>query len=463
MYWDGNRWASDQRSPIAPSPDPRRRTRDWFATLPMILLIPALIIPMLSAGAATPTASLTVKGSAVPGGTVTLYGDGLPQRTWIQVQWNGTTEGMPSVRTSSDSKLTTAILVPASAAPGTHTIAAVALERGNKGGDKNSLAAAVEAATVYASVSVSVSSAAADPTPTPTPAPTATPVPTPVPTPSPTPQATPTPTPVPTPTPAPTPVPTPTPSATPAPTPVPTPSPAATPASGMPTGNLPGWTMAFNDDFAQNVSQGRFLTDMGSRWYAYDYGWKDTSRNGTYDPSIISVHDGLLDAHIQTTNGVHRVAAFGPKFSGGATSQLYGRYAIRFKVDSMRGYKGAWLLWPNSNVWPRDGEIDFPEGDFDSTIHAYMHRQGATTGSDQDAFTTSARWTDWHTAVTEWSPTAVRFYLDGNLIGTSTQRIPNTAMRWTIQNETTLGGFLPADSTNGHVLVDWVAVWRYTP
>ena len=63
------------------------------------------------------------------------------------------------------------------------------------------------------------------------------------------------------------------------------------------------------------------------------------------------------------------------------------------------GYKTAWLLWPRSEVWPRDGEIDFPEGDLDSTIHGFVHRQGATSGSDQYAVSTSATYTSWHTAV----------------------------------------------------------------
>jgi beta-glucanase (GH16 family) len=226
---------------------------------------------------------------------------------------------------------------------------------------------------------------------------------------------------------------------------------------------MPGWSIAFSDDFTQNLAEGQFPSNVSSRWSAYPYGWQDTSRHGTYDPSIVSVHDGVLDAFIRTTNGVHRVAALTPKFASGSTNQLYGRYAIRFKADSMHGYKGAWLLWPASNTWPRDGEIDFPEGDFDSTLHAFMHRQGATTGSDQDAFSTSARWTDWHTAVTEWTPTSVRFLLDGQVIGTSTSRIPNTPMHWVIQNETTLSGFVPADSVSGHVLIDWVAVWSYAP
>ena len=248
-------------------------------------------------------------------------------------------------------------------------------------------------------------------------------------------------------------------------TPSPTATPTPTSGSGMPTTDLPGWKLIFNDDFTTPVAEGQFPAD--DRWYAYPYGWQDTSKNGTYDPSIISIHDGLLDAYIRTTNGVHRVAAFGPRLPNGTgwenSCQLYGRYAVRFKVDSMHGYKGAWLLWPQSDNWPTDGEIDFPEGDFDSTISAFMHHQGGTSGSSQDAFPTSAVWTSWHTTVTEWTPTAVRFYLDGTLIGTSTSAIPNTPMRFDIQNETTLDGIVPADSVSGHVLVDWVAEWAYAP
>jgi len=40
---------------------------------------------------------------------------------------------------------------------------------------------------------------------------------------------------------------------------------------------------------------------------------------------------------------------------------LYGRYAIHFKADPVPGYKTSWLLWPDSEKWPQDGEIDFPE------------------------------------------------------------------------------------------------------
>jgi beta-glucanase (GH16 family) len=103
-------------------------------------------------------------------------------------------------------------------------------------------------------------------------------------------------------------------------------------------------------------------------------------------------------------------------------NQLYGRYEVRFRADATDGYKLAWLLWPKSGVWPRDGEIDFPEGDLNGVIKAFMHRQGATAGNDLYEAPTSARFPDWHTAVIEWKPNSCKFFLDGNQIGSATSR-----------------------------------------
>jgi beta-glucanase (GH16 family) len=136
----------------------------------------------------------------------------------------------------------------------------------------------------------------------------------------------------------------------------------------------------------------------------------------------------------------------------GPLGQLYGRYVIRFRADALRGYKIAWLLWPDSETWPRDGEIS-----------AFLHRQGATANNDQDAFFSGVAVSgDWHTAVIEWTPEAVQFILDQRLLGTSTNRIPNTPMHWVIQTETNLDGFQPDDSVAGHLQVDWVAVYTYS-
>jgi beta-glucanase (GH16 family) len=92
-----------------------------------------------------------------------------------------------------------------------------------------------------------------------------------------------------------------------------------------------------------------------------------------------------------------------------------------------------------------------------------MHRQGGTSGSDQDAYPTGARFTSWHTAVVEWAPSSVKFYLDGKLIGTSTSRVPNTPMRWVIQTETNVSSTPPPQDAAGHVQIDWVAIWSYAP
>lgn len=89
----------------------------------------------------------------------------------------------------------------------------------------------------------------------------------------------------------------------------------------------------------------------------------------------------------------------------------------------------------------KNGEIDWPEGNLDDdTIGADMHWQGGASGRDQDAYSTIADRTAWHTYSIDWTPTAVIFYIDGVIVGQSTNvgHIPNTPMRWNLQVETKL-------------------------
>lgn len=221
----------------------------------------------------------------------------------------------------------------------------------------------------------------------------------------------------------------------------------------------------FNDDFTTSVSRGDFPAAVSGTWTAYPDSWRDTSKHGVYSPDIMSFHDSMMDIHLHTSDGKHKVAAPVPLIPDATmgNQQLYGRYAVRFRADAVAGYKTAWLLWPISETWPRDGEIDFPEGNLTNTINAFMHRQGATTGADQDIFRTDARYSEWHTAVIEWAPDGCEFFLDGVSIGKTTQRIPNTPMRWIIQTETAIDGTSPTDNAEGHVYLDWVAIWAYAP
>lgn len=263
----------------------------------------------------------------------------------------------------------------------------------------------------------------------------------------------------------------------------------------MPVGDLPGWQQIFTDDFPTPVSLGNFPSNSwsntdprrstypGTKWSAYPYPWRDTKGQNQSDPTIggwynpektVSINNGMMDIwmHSESLDGAMKrlVAAPMPRINGPGSEdfggQLYGRYAVRFRVDTSRttnnftGYKIAWLLWPKTNNWPTDGEIDFPEGDLRSNICGFMHWQGGTSGSSQYGTCTNATFPTWHTAVIEWGPTANRFILDGNVIQSSTDKIPNTMMRYVLQSETELGSTVPSADTQGHIQIDWFAAWK---
>ena len=213
-YWNGTRWI-DERStpPVAPTRSHRRTIRDWLLTIPIVLLIPVLIIPTISAGAAS--ATMQVSGTAVPGASLTVTGQAFPDREWVQLHWDGMPFG-PTVRTSSSASFSATVIVPSDTLPGDHILSASSAKGGGGGSHKKSGQAEPSGDGPLATIVVTVARSA----PTPTPAPTATPRPTPAPTatPVPTPAPTATPRPTPTPTPATTPVPTPAPTATPTPT-----------------------------------------------------------------------------------------------------------------------------------------------------------------------------------------------------------------------------------------------------
>jgi len=236
-------------------------------------------------------------------------------------------------------------------------------------------------------------------------------------------------------------------------------------ASGlaMPADAPMGFTQVFADDFTQAVPEGSFPAAVSGKWTAYPYGWHDTTGLGTYNPGIVSFHDSMMDIRLNVdSKGIVNVAAPVPLLSNknANNGQLYGLYEMRFKADLVQGFKTAWLLWPDSESWPLDGEIDFPEGWLDGTIGAYTHHQNGTSGSDQDAFGTQVSYADWHTATLMWTPESVIYLLDGVQVGQSTSRIPSTPMHWVIQTETSEQ---PAPGATAHVYIDWLVAYSYTP
>jgi len=256
----------------------------------------------------------------------------------------------------------------------------------------------------------------------------------------------------------------------------------------MPVGDVFGWHQVFADNFANdNVPVGVWAgCNLGStlfnshcsglpptvdaKWFAYPDGWSGTPTTGTYYPSkVLSIQNGIMNYNIHTeiVNGtaVHMIAAPEPKIPGGSGSVgglTQARYVIRARMDPLYGYHVSFLLWPDSEVWPGDGEIDFPEADFDSTtISAFMHWRGGTSPGSQDAYTVPTSLSQWHTYEIDSTSTYCSFYIDGNLVGSSTDptKIPNAAMHLVLQAGLSYTEGAPANITAGNVQIDWVTAY----
>ena len=265
----------------------------------------------------------------------------------------------------------------------------------------------------------------------------------------------------------------------------------------MPTGNLPGFRQIYSTDFSQyNVPLGSFsncsattlscsgLSSYGGiQNYITDYpdGWPDTEGNNDpsspgacyyYPSETLSVTGGLLNMFIHTDSDNRCVTAVpepilptADQVTPGSNAQLYGEYSVRMRSDAIPGYLAAFLLWPADQNWPHDGEIDFPNSELTGNAGAYMHHEGGTSGGDQDAYSSNTTYANWHTYTIIWTPSYVKFEIDGTVIGDSTvpAEIPNTPMYWVLQTEGDISTSKPSASTKGNLQIAWATIYAYDP
>ena len=130
---------------------------------------------------------------------------------------------------------------------------------------------------------------------------------------------------------------------------------------------------------------------------------------------------------------------------------------VRTLCDPLQDRYGAgWLLWPDSDIWA-EGEIDFPEGGLDSTIHANQHCVGNPEEKCLAVDTGVEFSSGWHTTVIEWRPQGVVYYLDGTEIASSSE---SPAVRMHLVLQTATNGVLPDPAAEGHVLIDSVRIYE---
>lgn len=242
----------------------------------------------------------------------------------------------------------------------------------------------------------------------------------------------------------------------------------------VPKGNLPGWKLVFSDDFTKDASLGSWGSECdgnaivytgarGQKWKSYPNCYKDTYQKRPYRAdSVLSVKNGVLNFWLHNVNGQPAGANPSPVIDGQSQFQLYGRFTARLRVDvpDLEEYHIAWLLWPQTNKWPDDGEEDFPEGSLGRNITGFHHYAGAGAcrGCQDKADLKGEKFTEWHTYTIEWTPGNVKYIFDGKVVLNSDKWVPDKPMRWQLQTETNGNG-----THSGNLLVDWVAVYKYVP
>lgn len=243
-------------------------------------------------------------------------------------------------------------------------------------------------------------------------------------------------------------------------------------AAGVaPQMDLPGWNHLFFDDFDKPAPPGSWRNDcdagrvvyqgqQGQQWLTYPRCFTDTFDKRPYRADeVLQVSGGNLIFDLHSVDGQPAGANPSPIIGPGGQYQRYGRYSVRMRAEpGLYEYYVAWLLWPESERWPGDGEFDFPEGYLTGTVGGWQHfaSEGACDGCKFPAVDIGARFTDWHVYTIEWSPGRVRYLLDDVVVLDSTQWVSDTPMRWQLQTETRGNG-----ANRGQVLVDWVSVWSY--
>lgn len=291
------------------------------------------------------------------------------------------------------------------------------------------------------------------PSPDPSVAPTRDPIASATPEPPPDPTLTPTPDPASAPPPAATgeATPDPTLAATPDPTPNPTPSPTS---SSDPSASPAAGAYTFDEEFDGPV--------LDPLWLRHFHCCGELAG---YDPLLSAVADGALSMRVdQRSDGW-----YGDIIDTKTTfTQQYGYFEARIKVPKGRGLWPA--FWGYSSGYGTEGEIDGMEicanqigdngGNDASLLHTTIHWPGDASGQ---AFRSVDLSEAYHVYAFDWRSTAIRFYLDGQLVWTftDTAHIPTMALP-VILNLGVGGAWCGSpDATTpdgAEMLVDWVRV-----
>ena len=206
--------------------------------------------------------------------------------------------------------------------------------------------------------------------------------------------------------------------------PIPT-DPTTTPVvvAGPPTDK--GWsfeaTPVWADEFTANG-----LPDA-SKW-GYDLGgsgWGNNElQNYTNSTNNASVNNGILTITARKENVGGNAYSSARLVTKGKGDFLYGRFEIKAKLPSGRGtWPAIWMLPTDFAYgnWPKSGEIDIMEhvGYDPTNVHTTVHTEaynGAIGTQKGDSKKIADAFTAFHMYRVDWTPYAVRGYIDDQKI-----------------------------------------------
>ena len=106
----------------------------------------------------------------------------------------------------------------------------------------------------------------------------------------------------------------------------------------------------------------------------------------------------------------------------------YGKVEFDAKMEEAQGTMCAILMWPDSDVWPRDGEIDILETPGNDVMHT-NHWEGPGGEHYYDAIRNQSYDPSvWNHYVMTWLPDSLTVAVNGKVVATWTENIPDTAM-----------------------------------
>ena len=221
-------------------------------------------------------------------------------------------------------------------------------------------------------------------------------------------------------------------------------TPAQATMTFAPRSNLPGWIHSAHEDF---------LTPLNTNVWGKYSGQPGGNPYGWWSPSHVDVRAQALRLRGYREGG---------KFVTGGVMlnrpQTYGKWLVRAAFNRGDGIEQVMLLWPTSG-WPP--ELDFHEGAANGRTMATAH-WGST--NQQAHFFANVDQRNYHTYGLEWTPTSVKFTLDGRVFGTVTgSAVPHQPMNLALQTHATkwVGGISTAVPREVTEYIDWVSIYRY--